>query len=360
MSVYALILAGGAGTRFWPASRARRPKQLLPLASESPLIVETIERILNLVGGWKNVFIASGTAVAAPTLEMLPQLPKNNLLVEPTPRNTAPCIAWAAATIARIDPDAVVVVLPSDHHIEKTDAFRAALDLAIATAQNGTITTIGLTPTRPDTGYGYIELSDGSGAVRDVARFTEKPNRETAEGFVRGKKHLWNAGMFIFRAKDMLHAVETHLPLLADGLRKLDAAASLGREAEELAGLFPTLPSVSIDVGVMEKLERLAVVPADLGWSDIGSWEAAAALAPKGTGDNHGPDGTVYVDSARNHVVDLRSAGQGTKRVIALVGVSDLVIVETDDALLVVPRDRSQDVKLVVDALKARGDGSYT
>ena len=222
MSVYALILAGGAGTRFWPASRARRPKQLLPLASESPLIVETIERILNLVGGWKNVFIASGTAVAAPTLEMLPQLPKNNLLVEPTPRNTAPCIAWAAATIARIDPDAVVVVLPSDHHIEKTDAFRAALDLAIATAQNGTITTIGLTPTRPDTGYGYIELSDGSGAVRDVARFTEKPNRETAEGFVRGKKHLWNAGMFIFRAKDMLHAVETHLPLLADGLRKLD------------------------------------------------------------------------------------------------------------------------------------------
>ncbi len=360
MSIYALVLAGGAGTRFWPASRARRPKQLLPLATEAPLIVDTISRVLHIVGGWEKVFIASGTAVAEPTREMLPELPERNLLVEPAPRNTAPCIAWAAATIARIDPNAIVMVLPSDHHIEKQDAFQAALEAAIASARSGVITTIGLTPTRPDTGYGYIEVAEGEGPVRRVARFTEKPNREKAEEFVRGGRHLWNAGMFIFRAGDMLRAIDRHLPELAEGLRVLDAAAEAGAEHEALAKVFPSLPSVSIDFGVMEKLDELAVVPADLGWSDIGSWEAAAELSPKGDLGNAGPDGTVFVEAEGNHVVDLRSPHGDKKRVIALVGVKDLVVVETDDALLIVPRERSQDVKHVVDALKSRGDTHYT
>jgi mannose-1-phosphate guanylyltransferase len=361
MSVYALVLAGGAGTRFWPASRARRPKQLLPLAGEAPLIVETISRVLHVVGGWEKVFIASGTAVAEPTRQILPELPERNLLVEPAPRNTAPCIAWAAATIARIDPDAVVIVLPSDHHIEEKDAFQKALETAVESARRGVITTIGLKPTRPETGFGYIEVADGTGPVREVVRFTEKPSREKAEEFVRGGRHLWNAGMFIFRAGDMLKAIADHLPELSEGLRVLDAAAEAGAEHEALAKVFPSLPSVSIDFGVMEKLDKLAVVPADIGWSDIGSWEAAAELTSKGDQGNTGPDGTVFIEARNNHVVDLRSPSAGhPKRVIALVGVSDLVVVETDDALLVVPRERSQDVKHVVDHLKSRGDTHLT
>lgn len=360
MSVYALVLAGGAGTRFWPASRSRRPKQLLPLAGEAPLIVETISRVLHIVGGWEKIFIASGTAVADPTREILPELPERNLLVEPAPRNTAPCIAWAAATIARIDPEAVVMVLPSDHHIENRQAFQTAIETAIESARKGVITTIGLTPTRPDTGYGYIEIAEGSGPVRRVVRFTEKPNREKAEEFVKGGRHLWNAGMFFFKAGDMLRAIEEHLPELAAGLKLLDAAAAAGAEHEALAKVFPSLPSVSIDFGVMEKMSDLAVVPADIGWSDIGSWEAAAELTPKGDLGNAGPEGTVFIEAQGNHVVDLRTAHPEKKRVIALVGVSDLVVVETDDALLIVPRERSQDVKHVVDALKSRGDTHYT
>jgi len=158
----------------------------------------------------------------------------------------------------------------------------------------------------------------------------------------------------------MQKAVTTHLPALAEGLAKLDEAARQGRESEALAEVFPKLPSVSIDVGIMEKLDRLAVVPADIGWSDIGSWEAAAELAPKGEAGNAGPTGTIFVDSKRNHVVDLRTGTSSRKPIIALVGVDDLVVVETDDALLVVPRERSQDVKAIVDALKSRGDGDYT
>ena len=366
MSVYALILAGGAGTRFWPASRVKRPKQLLPLTGSRPLIVETIDRILPLTGGWERIFIASGTSVADATRAMLPDLLAENLLVEPIARNTAPCIAWAASTIARLDPYGVVIVLPSDHHIEDNDAFRAALAAAVESAKGGTITTIGLAPTRPDTGFGYIEVAEELGATGtapkpvDVVRFTEKPTREIAETFVAGKKHLWNGGMFIFRARDMVAAVERHMPDWAAELRLLDDAAAGGTESEILATAFSRAPSVSIDYAIMEKMERLAVVPATIGWSDVGSWEAAAALVGKDEAGNAGPKSSVFVDAERNYVVDLTTKGKTTReKVIALVGVHDLCVVETDDALLIVPRSSCQDVKLVVDALKARGDTDH-
>lgn len=359
--IWALILAGGAGTRFWPASRVARPKQLLPLTGGDPLIVETARRVLPICGGWEHILVASGAHLAAPTMAQLPELPLANLLVEPVPRNTAPCIAWAAATVARTDPDAVLVVLPSDHHIADPEGFRAALSRCIESAQSGVITTIGIRPTHAETGYGYIEidgLPEGAGAVR-AKRFVEKPDRARAEAFFTSGRFLWNAGMFIFRARDMLDAVRAHLPDLAEGLLAFDHAAAMGREKSEVDQRFGTLPAVSIDVGVMERLDRIAVVPGDFGWSDVGSWQSAWELASKDARGNSSPEGTVLVDASNNHVVDLRTpsaAATPSRKVIALVGVDDLVVVETDDALLVVPRARAQDVKEIVDQLKKRGD----
>jgi mannose-1-phosphate guanylyltransferase len=338
--VYAVIMAGGAGTRFWPASRALRPKQLLPLSGGAPLLAETVRRLAPLVTE-DRVIVVTGEHLAEGTSKAVPGVPKDQILKEPAPRNTAPCIAWANAVVSRLDPEAVVAVLPSDHFIGDEPAFRKVLEQAIESARGGRVTTIGIVPTRPETGYGYIELGDDLGnGVRKVARFVEKPNRETAEKFLAGKRHLWNAGMFFFRVKDMTALVEKHLPELATGITKIDADAST------LASVFPTLPSVSIDVGVMEKAEGLAVVPGDFGWNDIGSWESAWELGTKDANGNALEESSIAID-AKNNLVR-------SKKAVAIVGVNDLVVVDTEDALLVMPRDRAQDVRLVIEELKKR------
>jgi len=246
-------------------------------------------------------------------------------------------------------------VLPSDHHVADEPEFIRVLERAIASARAGHVTTIGIKPTRPETGFGYIEVGDQDEHARRGVRFVEKPDRATAERLVADGKHLWNGGMFVFRARDMIDAVRTHLPVVGDALAKFDAAAERGEEARVVAELFPTLPSVSIDVGVMEKLASFAVVPGDFGWSDVGSWEAAWELAAKDAAGNHGPDGAVFLEASRNHVVDLRRDGDEKKRAIAILGIDDLCVIETDDALLVVPRSRAQDVRLAVEALRKAG-----
>lgn len=316
------------------------------------MIRETIERVMPMLRGWQDVLVAGGRLVEDATRAVLPELPRENLLVEPVARNTAPCIAWATATVARSNPDDIVIVLPSDHHVADPDGFRRALELAVASAESGVVTTIGIKPTRPETGFGYIEIEDGpAGEVVGVRRFVEKPDLERAKEFVASGRFLWNAGMFIYRARDMMRAVEAHLPAVAEATRALDDAAKGGRENEVLAERFGQMPSVSIDVGVMEKLERLAVVPGDFGWSDIGSWQAAWELVPRDARENATAPQATYVESTGNLVVDARSAGS-PKKVVALVGVEDLVVIDTDDALLVVPRSRAQDVRLAVEALK--------
>jgi mannose-1-phosphate guanylyltransferase len=351
-----LILAGGAGTRFWPASRSLRPKQLLPLVGHDPLIVQTAERVLPLVG-WDHLHVATGKHLVEQTAAALPQLRIHNTLIEPAPRNTAPCIGWAAARIARTDPDAVLMVLPSDHHVTDVPGFVRAIERASAKAASGMIATIGIKPTHPETGFGYIEV-EGEIAGQDVCqakRFVEKPNRVRAEEFVSGGRHLWNAGMFFFRVRDMLDAIRQHLPALAEGLDAIDAAARQDDEDAAIERLFPSLPSISIDHGVMDHLAEFAVVPGDFGWSDVGSFQSAWELADKDAHGNVAPTSAVLLDAQRNLVMDLRTETSSSKRVIALIGVEDLVVVETDDALLVVPRSRAQDVKDVVAALKARG-----
>lgn len=357
-NVHAVILAGGSGTRFWPASRRERPKQLLPLAGRpgEPLIAATVRRLDPVIPA-ERVWVATGAHLADATAAALPGVPRAQILVEPVARNTAPPIGWAAATIARRDPDALVAVLPADHFIGDEPAFRELVQRALRAAEDGWLTTIGIVPTRPETGYGYIEVGDGiAEGVHAVARFVEKPDRARAQAFLAGGRHLWNAGMFFFRARVMRAAIAQHLPALAAGLDRLDAAAAAGDEARALAEVFPTLPSISIDHGVMEKAERIAVVPGSFGWNDIGSWEVTWELAPRDADGNAAPEGTVAVDARNNLVVDLTSSGGATGKRFALVGVNDLVVVETDDAVLVIPRERAQDVRAVVAALEARGE----
>jgi mannose-1-phosphate guanylyltransferase len=357
--VYAVIMAGGAGTRFWPASRSLRPKQLLPLAggSEETLLAATVRRLAPLVTP-DRVVVVTGEHLAEATAKAVPGVPRSQILCEPAPRNTAPCIAWATASIARLDPDALVAVLPSDHFITDEAGFRRVLEQALATAATGRVTTVGIVPTRPETGYGYIEVGDpidsassGAGGARSVARFVEKPDRARAEQFLAGGKHLWNAGMFFFRASDMTALVESHLPELAAGVARIDAAAGSATATEVLKSVFPTLPSVSIDHGVMEKAAGLAVVPGEFGWNDVGSWQSAWELGSPDAAGNALSAGAIAID-ARNNLV--RTLGT-SKKVVALVGVDDLVVVETEDALLVIPRERAQDVRLIVEALKASG-----
>jgi mannose-1-phosphate guanylyltransferase len=354
--VHAVVLAGGSGTRFWPASRRHTPKQLLPLAgrADEALIAATVRRIEPLVPA-DRVWISTGTSLVAATLAALPRVPRSHVIAEPVARNTAPCIGWASATIARTDPDAIVMVLPADHFIGNESAFRDALGTAIRAAEEGWLTTIGIVPTRPETGYGYIEVGDPiASGVRAVTRFVEKPTRERAEAFVAAGNYLWNGGMFFFRAGVMKAAIAEHLPVLAAGLDRIDAAAAAGDEERVLAEVFPTLPSISLDHGIMEKAKRIAVVPGDFGWNDVGSWQVTWEMSDRDADGNSLPEGTVAVDAKNNLVRDLTS-GTSRKR-WALVGVSDLVVVETDDAVLVVPRERAQDVRAVVDALAKRGE----
>lgn len=354
--VHAVILAGGSGTRFWPASRRGRPKQLLALAGpgDESLIAATVRRLEPLIAP-EDVWIATSTTLLDATAHALPRVPRAHLLAEPVARNTAAPVGWAAAVIARTDPDAIVVVLPADHFISDEPGFRAVLERAIRTAEQGWLTTIGVSPTRPETGYGYIELGgtlhEGAHAV---THFVEKPDRARAEAFLEGGRHLWNAGMFVFRARVMLEAIGRHLPPLAATLALLDAAAERGDEARVLGELFPSLPSVSIDHGIMEKADRVAVVPGSFGWNDVGSWEVSWELARHDAEGNAVPEGTVTVDAANNLVRDLSTSREGKKRRFALLGVSDLVLVETDDAVLVMPRSRAQDVRAIVEELTRR------
>ncbi len=354
MAVWAVVIAGGAGTRFWPASTSARPKQFLALgpSSDEPLLTATHRR-LRALAPTERIVVATGAHLVGPTREALPELSDDNLLAEPAPRNTAACIGWAARAIEERDPEAVVCVFPADHAIGDEAAFIVTAAEAARLAAEGRIVTIGLTPTRAETGYGYIEVGDPLPSwprAREVARFVEKPSRDVAERFFRGGKHLWNGGMFFFRAAHIRAAIAAHLPELASGLDELFAARGASRTSA-LERVFPSLPSISVDHGVMEREGGLAVVPGEFGWSDVGSWLTAWELAPKDARSNAADPGAVLIDS---HRCLVRSLAAERNKPIALVGVEDLVVVETDDALLIVRRDRAEDVRLAVEALRAR------
>lgn len=350
-TAYAVIMAGGAGTRFWPLSRRARPKQLLPLGpTDESLIAATARRISPIVPP-ERILIVTSEALAEATAEALPEVPRENILAEPTGRNTAPCVGWAASHVARRDPSAVMAVLPADHHIGDEPGYVSILQRAVDAASGGDLVTVGIEPTRAETGYGYIERGEAMGdGVYRARRFVEKPNRPRAEQFLAAGTFLWNSGMFFFRADTMLDAIRTHLPGLGEALQTFDQAAAEGREAEVVKAKYESLPSISIDHGVMEKVEKVAVVPGSFGWSDLGSWTTAWELADKDKVGNATPQSAIMVDAKGCYAKSTNG------KLIALVGVQDLVVVDTEDAILVMPRERAQDVRAVVDELKARGD----
>lgn len=355
-NVYAVIMAGGAGTRFWPASRRSRPKQFLSLGRDTsmPLIAATVRRISPLVPVDRTLVVTSA-ALADATRNALPHVPAENILLEPVGRNTAPCVAWATAWVARKNPQGILCALPADAYISDDLAFVKALETAVRAAAHGWIVTLGITPTRPETGYGYLHVGEPTEVpgVHRVRAFVEKPDAARAQKYLDHGDYLWNAGIFVFRADVMNEALATHLPAVAEATRAFDHAAREGCEFEEVVKRYPSLPNVSIDYGVMEKVGSVAVVPTDCGWSDVGSWQAAWELGDK---DPHG--NVVRTDAQRTVLVDAKGnyVMAPTGKAVALIGLEDLVVVDTPDALLVMPRARAQEVKKAVETLNERGE----
>ena len=282
----------------------------------------------------------------------LPELGKHQILAEPVGRNTAPCIGWAATHVRRVDPSAVVAVLPADHYIGDTEAYLDALRQGLAAAIHGDYVTIGIRPTRAETGYGYIEVGvELDPGVYRARRFVEKPNRQRAEQFVASGGFLWNSGMFFFLASRILEAIDLHLPGLGKQLRAYDEEASSGGDESALvAATYGELPAVSIDHGIMEKVDSVSVIPGSFEWSDLGSWTSAWELSPRDDNENVLPESSIAIDARGNYV--WAPAG----KLVSLVGVEGLVVVDSGDALLIIPRRRAQDVREVVAALNERGD----
>jgi mannose-1-phosphate guanylyltransferase len=340
----ALVLAGGSGTRFWPLSRRTNPKQLLALEGGQTLLQRTVARLSPLVAP-ADVWVCTTAALADAVAAQLPGVPRAQVLAEPEGRNTAPAIAWAVASMPAARRAEPVVVLPADHRIGDDEAFRAALAQAASAASEGRVLALGVRPRWAETGYGYLELTappaEGDG-LQQVVRFVEKPDRQRAEAFVASGRYLWNGGIFAFRGDVLLALVERHLPALAAGLATLD------REPRRLGEIYRTLPAISIDHGVMEKLDDIATLALDCGWSDLGSWEALAEVLPPDR-DGNILRGDVVALGCRD---SLLWAEEGT---VTAVGLDGMVVVRTGDALLVLPKGRSQEVREVVDRLREAG-----
>lgn len=353
MKIYPVILSGGAGTRLWPLSRAVLPKQLLPLVSDRTMLQETALR----VGDWPELMaplIVCGNEHRFLVAEQMREIgvAPLGILLEPVGRSTAPAVAAAAHYLMSIDPQAIMLVLPADQVIKDKKAFADAVARAADMVREGALATFGIVPTAPETGYGYIRRGgavNGSGGCYRVERFVEKPARDTAEDFVRQGGYYWNSGMFLFRAERYLSELEQFHPEIAAAA---EAAVRLGYRDLDFCRLdeaaFTGSPSDSIDYAVMERTADAVVVPADIGWSDVGSW---STLWEVQQGDENGnvKRGDVYLDGVSNSLVRAES------RIVAVVGVSDLVVVETSDAVLVSHKDQVQRVKQVVDHLKSSG-----
>jgi mannose-1-phosphate guanylyltransferase len=352
VQIYPVILAGGSGTRFWPLSRRRRPKQLLPLASKQPLLRETLERIAGLASPGE-VMIVAGRIHAGAIRKLLPRLPSANLMLEPVPRNTAPAIGWAAVRLLRRNPDAIMAVLPSDHHVRDVARFRKLLGDATTIAQTGALVTLGITPTGPETGFGYLRMGRASkrwpGGAFPVEAFKEKPDLATAERYLRSGRYLWNAGIFVFRASTVLAEIRRQLPELARSLDHIAPAVGTPGEAAAVRRWFPSAPAISIDYGVLEKASTpVVVIPADVGWSDLGSFDALSQVRRVDRNGNVIEGQAVLVDCQECIVL-------ARERPVAVVGARRMVVVDAGDAVLVVPRDRVQEVRKAVDELQRRG-----
>ena len=350
-TIYPVILSGGSGTRLWPLSRAALPKQLLPLASKHSLLQDTVSRLVDMpeIANPLMVCNVEHRFMIAEQMRQIGATPRA-IVLEPVGRNTAPAIAVAALMLSRDDPEALMLVLPADHLIGDVDAFHAAIRIAAEAAKNGHLATFGIVAAIPETGYGYIQkgapLADPKGAFQ-VAAFVEKPDLPTAQQYVDSGDYFWNSGMFLFRATDFLNELQSLRPDILEASRAALDAATLDLDFVRLdPAAFEACPSESVDYAVMEHTRCAAMVPADMAWNDIGAWSALWNVAVKDEQGN-ATRGDVMLEDARNNFVRAET------RMVALLGVSDLVVVETADVVLVARKDQVQDVKKFVERLKA-------
>jgi mannose-1-phosphate guanylyltransferase len=355
VKIYPVVMAGGSGTRFWPLSRKARPKQFLPLAGDLPMLTATVRRLPPLAVA-ADTYVVCGPAHAAIAKKLVRELPARNFIVEPCARNTAPCVGLAALQVAAREKKGVMAMLPADHHIGRPEAFRESLGVAAKLAAQGHVVTIGIRPHAPETGYGYLKVGPrlpgkaraGAGAHK-VERFVEKPDVVTAARYLADGSYLWNSGIFLFRADVILDEIRRAMPVLGEQLGAIQQDLGTPRYGKTLARVFPDCPSISIDYGVMEKSQKIVVVPADFGWSDVGSF---AALPEVRETDHLGnvAEGDALVIDGRNNVVLA-----GKDRPVAVIGLDDVVVVDAGDAILVCRKDRAQDVRKAVDELGRRG-----
>jgi mannose-1-phosphate guanylyltransferase len=359
-NVYAVIMAGGVGSRFWPRSTEKTPKQLLEIVNRGTMIQNTVARISSVIEPSKIVIVTN--KLQKPTVvKQLPQIPAGNIIVEPIGRNTAPCIALAALFIRRMDPDAVMVVLPADHLMQDEEEFRRVLSLAIWVAyESGRLITIGIQPSRPETGYGYIQVvdeDDGTNpyyqrGVHTVKTFAEKPNRETAQKFLESGDFLWNSGMFIWKVDTILRELKTSIPELHAELEGLEAAIGTDRFDQALDTAYRRIRGISIDYGVMEKAREVYVLRGEFGWSDVGSWDEVYRISGKDA-EGNSVSGKAVLHGTKNSLI---FAGD---KIVATVDVEDLIIIASENAVLVCRRGDSQDVKEVVDYLRRKQMTEY-
>lgn len=348
--LYALILSGGAGTRLWPRSRRAKPKQFLDLVGDRTMLQDTVDRIAELIPV-ERVFVVAPPEHSDLIREQLPELRADHLVTEPYPRGNAPAIGLAMAALHAFDPEGVVAVLASDHVVTNRLAYRNVLLSATAGAEAGRLVTIGVTPTGPDTGFGYIEAGErleieGPVPVYAVKKFIEKPTREVAEQMLRVGGHYWNASMFVWRVAVAIEAYRRYLPRTADAITRLSEANGSPGYEQVLAEVWESTERTTIDYGIAEKADNIAVVPADIGWHDVGSWDRLADIV--GNSDNRSVEIHLSEGSSGNYVY-------APGRVVATVGVENLVIIDTGDALLVASRDHPEQVKAIVDRLKQEG-----
>jgi len=348
---WAVIMAGGAGTRFWPLSRSHQPKQLLPIVSEKTMIEETVNRLAPFIPP-QRILIITGKSLKPKIERILRRVPKENIIAEPCARNTAPCLALAALHIEKKDPGAVFIALPADHAIRDAKLFRRHLDVACGLALKEKHVVFGIPPTLPHTGFGYIACRSKTGTKKGVEvyrglRFVEKPTLKKAKHFLRSGKYFWNSGIFVWKVSFFLESLGDAMPSVGKHFPKLRAALGTSAGHSAVEKIFRSFPSVSIDYGLMESAKELVVIKARFDWSDVGSWRELENWHPKDSAGNTSVGNTVALDSYGNII-------RSEAKLVALLGVNDLLIVESKDALLIASKDRAQEVKKIVEELHRR------
>lgn len=355
MKITALIMAGGKGERFWPRSRVNLPKQFLSLTDDGKTMIQlTVERISPIVD-LEDVYIATNKAYRELVKEQLPGLPEENILCEPVGRNTAPCIGLGAVHVASKYEDAVMIVLPSDHLIKSNEIFIETFKEACEVAIKGdNLVTVGITPNYPETGYGYIkyDAANKDGSAYGVDKFVEKPDLETAKSYLADGSYLWNSGMFTWKVSTILDCFKKYMPSTYDGLMKIKSAVKTAHEDKVLEAEFPNLESQSVDYGIMEKAENIYILPGNFGWDDVGSWLAVGRI--KKTDDNNNVvNGNVVTVNTSDCVIE------GSDKLIATVGLRDMVVVDTEDAILISTKENAGEIKQVLAKLRESGKNHY-